>query len=272
MGLRAVYIDLDGTLLGRDGALVFDGDGTFSKAPIRMLEACHRAGVEVVLTSGRREGGVAPVARLLGQNSYIFEVGCGVMIGDELTVLDGGIDCGGDTISNWLAKVGVPELLFELAEGRLESATPWDQGRRFSLLLRGLVDLEAGNRALREAGHENLRLLDNGRITHPMANVAAPRAYHVVPATASKANAVAAHRRARAYSASETIAIGDSVEDLEMASAVGHFFCVANGAVKDPGVRARIGSFPNATVTEGERGEGCYEAVVATLAGAVALG
>jgi hypothetical protein len=54
MALRCVYTDLDGTLYGRGGSLFRDADGNFSMMQARALEACHRAGVEVVIMSGRR--------------------------------------------------------------------------------------------------------------------------------------------------------------------------------------------------------------------------
>src|ERR1044072_1054404 len=89
MALRCVYTDLDGTLLGPRGTLFRDADGNFSLMQARALEACHRAGVEVVIMSGRRESTVASDARLLGQTSYIYEAGCGVMIDGERTYLTG---------------------------------------------------------------------------------------------------------------------------------------------------------------------------------------
>ena len=70
----------------------------------------------------------------------------------------------------------------------------------------------------------------------------------------SKAGAVAAHARARGYDPAECIAVGDSVEDLEVAAAVGRFFVVANGPESDPGLRSALSSWDNATVTEGSDG------------------
>ena len=89
-------------------------------------------------------------------------------------------------------------------------------------------------------------------------------AYHLVPKIVSKANAVAAHARARGFDPAECIAVGDSVEDLEVAAAVGRFFVVANGPERDPGLRAALAAWDNATVTEGAMGDGFYEAVVST--------
>ena len=77
--------------------------------------------------------------------------------------------------------------------------------------------------------------------------------------------AVAAHARARGYDREQTIAVGDSLEDLEVAESVGRFFMVANGPERDTGVKAALSSYPNATVTEGRTGDGFYEAVITSL-------
>ena len=55
----ALYLDLDGTLLGRGASLLHDGEGGISLLGVRAIEACLRAGVEVVLMSGRRRAQVA---------------------------------------------------------------------------------------------------------------------------------------------------------------------------------------------------------------------
>ena len=90
MAVRCVYTDLDGTLLGRGASLFRDAEGQFTLLPARALEACHRAGAEVVIKSGRRRAQVMEDARLLGQSAYIFEMGSGLVIDGELTWLTGG--------------------------------------------------------------------------------------------------------------------------------------------------------------------------------------
>src|SRR3954467_12094813 len=87
--LRCVYTDLDGTLLGKGASLFRDAEGNFTLLPARALEACFRAGVEVVIKSGRREAQVMEDARLLGQTSYIYECGAGLVIDGERTMLTG---------------------------------------------------------------------------------------------------------------------------------------------------------------------------------------
>lgn len=267
MALRCVYTDLDGTLLGRRGSLFRDAEGAFSLRQARALEACFRADVEVVIMSGRREDTVRSDARLIGQTSYIYEAGCAVMIDGEPTYLTGDWRPGGErTPAEQMLDAGIPDLLFSHFKGRLEWHAPWHSQRVFSHLFRGRVDVAEANELLREHGHSDLRFLDNGTITRPMDGIDTAHAYHLVPGGASKANGVAFHRRARGYEPESCIAVGDSIEDLESAVAVGRFFCVANGPERDEALRAALARFPNATVTEGSMGDGFYEAVVSTLA------
>ena len=270
MPLRCVYTDLDGTLLGKGSSLFRDPEGGFSLAQARGLEACHRAGVEVVIMSGRREPQVHEAARLMGQTSYIYEAGCAFAIDGETTlmkVISGEMKPDEEgTIYEQIEARGIPRMLFDHFEGRLEYHAPWHHGRVLSHLFRGKVDVEEANRLLEAEGHDDLRLLDNGAIGRPMPTVdGRTHAYHLVPRLVSKGAAVAAHARARGYDPADCIAVGDSVEDLEVAAAVGRFFVVANGPERDPGLRAALALWDNATVTEGSMGDGFYEAIVSTL-------
>jgi phosphoglycolate phosphatase len=268
MALHCVYTDLDGTLLGPRGSLFRDPSGSFSLVQARALEACDRAGVEVVIMSGRREDTVRSDARLMGQSSYIYEAGCAVMIDGERTYLTG--DWQPDesgTPAERIVAAQIPDLLFEHFDGRLEWHSPWHTGRELSLLMRGKVDVAEANRLIADRGHADLRFLDNGAIGRRMDGVEGPtHAYHLVPGGASKAKAVAFHLRARDYAPADCIAIGDSLEDLETAASVGRFFAVANGPEGDPQMRAALSQHLNVSVTEGSMGEGFYEAVVSTLA------
>jgi hydroxymethylpyrimidine pyrophosphatase-like HAD family hydrolase len=266
LALRCIYTDLDGTLLGRGGSLFADSEGGFSMLQARGLEAAHRAGVEVVIMSGRREAQVHEDARLMGQSSYIYEAGCAFVLDGEPTLLTGDLvpDESG-TIYEQIERRGIPQRLFEHFPGRLEYHSPWHSGRVLSHLFRGKVDVGEANRLLAEQGDDDLRLLDNGAISRSMPGIDVTHAYHLVPTAVSKANAVAAHMRARGYAPEECIGIGDSVEDLEVAAAVSRFYVVANGPERDPGLREAIGGRGNVTVTEGRMGEGFYEALVSSL-------
>jgi phosphoglycolate phosphatase len=270
VALRCVYTDLDGTLLGRGASLFRNGEGNFTLLPARALEACHRAGVEVVIKSGRRRAQVMEDARLLGQTSYIFEVGSGMVIDGEETFLTGELQPrDGQTVHAQVEESGAPALLLERYAGRLEPHAPWHLDREVSHLFRGLVDVDEANGLLGEGGHAGLRLVDNGTIpAHETALdlPGPPHAYHLIPATASKAAAVQAHMRARGYAPEQCLGVGDSREDLDVARSVGRFFLVANALEKDPGLREHAAALGNVEITEAGHGEGFYEAVVWSLA------
>jgi len=193
-----------------------------------------------------------------------------VMIDGERTVLIGDLEPDGDsTVYETIVARGVPELLFEAFPRRLEYHAPWHTDRELSHLFRGKIDVAEANRILETEGHGELRLIDNGAIVRGMEGIDGPaHAYHLMPAAASKAKAVAFHMRARGYDPRSCIAVGDSVEDVAVAEVVGRFFVPANGPEKDLGLREAITRYPNVTVTEGRNGEGVYEAVVSTLMGA----
>jgi hydroxymethylpyrimidine pyrophosphatase-like HAD family hydrolase len=216
--------------------------------------------------SGRRRATVAEIARLLAQKSFVYEMGCGLVIDGEQVLLTGNLQPReGRTVFELIAESGAPRLLLDHYSGRLEYHAPWHGEREFTHLMRGLVDIDEANDLLGSGGHGDLRLVDNGVIA-PKPSLpdleGPPHAYHLMPHTASKAAGVEAHMRARAYSPDECIAVGDSREDTGVASVVGRFFLVRNGAEKDPA----IGGQPNVEVTEERNGEGFYEAVVRSLA------
>jgi hydroxymethylpyrimidine pyrophosphatase-like HAD family hydrolase len=266
--LRCVYLDLDGTLLGPGASLLRGADGSFALDGVRALQACSRAGVEVALYSGRRQGSVFECARLIGCSAYTFEVGCGLVVDGELEWLTDGLVPSEDrgTIYDQIAASGAPALLLERFEGRLEYHTPWSVDREVSHLFRGAVDLDEAERVLAEGGFDWLRLVDNGVVraaAEQMVGLEVVHAYHLIPAVASKARAVARHMQARAYSPSECLAVGDSREDLGLTSVVGAFWLVANALERDPTLG---GQAAGARVAEAGYGAGVYEAVVTTLA------
>jgi phosphoglycolate phosphatase len=266
--MRCLYLDLDGTLLGRGASLLHDGEGEVTIDGVRAVQACLRAGIEVVLMSGRRRAQVYEDARLLGQSAYIFEAGACVVLEGEEHWLTGELMPGELSIADQIEQSGAPALLLEHYAGRLEYHEPWHLNREVSHLFRGLVDALEVDELLAERGHGHLRLVDNGvvnRRSEALAALPHVRGYHLVPAGASKAKAVEFHRRARGYAREETFAVGDSREDLACAAQVDTFWLVANAVQRDPSMREASAVHPNVRVAEAGHGSGVYEAVVATL-------
>jgi phosphoglycolate phosphatase len=283
--MRCLYVDLDGTLLWPGGSIVRGGDGRFALEGVRALQACDRAGAEVVLYSGRRQRTVFEDSRLLGLSSFIFEAGCGLVVDGELEWLTGGVEPSleAGTIYAQIDASGAPRLLLESFPGRLEYHTPWSSGREVSHLFRGLIDLGEAHALLAAAGLGWLRLLDNGVVHEHMAplrtgeadaairvesglrpDLPVVRAYHLIPAAASKTRAVARHMQIRGYAPGECIAVGDSREDLGAGEVVSCFWLVENALESDPTLSDALG--PRVRVASASYGAGVYEAVVTTLA------
>jgi len=269
--MRCVYVDLDGTLLGPGGSLLRGADGRFSLDSVRALQACDRAGVEVVIYSGRRYTSVHEDARLLGQGSFIFELGCGIVLDGELEWLTDGVvpseEAG--TIHDQITGSGGPALLLEHFNGSLEYHTPWSESRDVSHLFRGQISVDDAQAVLAQAELEWLRLVDNGVIRAGSGGRDSPdrmHAYHLIPAGASKPRAVARHMQNRGYRPADCIAVGDSREDLAADEVVGRFWLVANALERDPTLVDELPRHARARVAEQSYGAGVYEAVVTTLA------
>ena len=248
-----------------------DGEGVPTMLGVRAMEACIRARVEIVLISGRRRAQVSEPARLLGQRSYAFEIGSGLVLDGELVWLtDGMVPDERGTIHEQVAAAGAPALLLERFAGLLEEHDPWNTGREVTHVFRGEIDHEIADLMLAEHGFERLKLVDNGvlgltsRTLDP--GIGPLRGYHLLPRAASKAGAVAAHMRARGYAPEEVVAVGDSREDLAVAGVAGTFWLVANALEHDPTLKDAIAGNANVRIAEAGNGPGVYEAVVTELA------
>ncbi|HZD74006.1 MAG TPA: hypothetical protein VE776_09020, partial [Actinomycetota bacterium] len=72
---RVLFSDVDGTLVGRGGSLLADLEGSPTLAAAEALVAAGRAGLEVVLVSGRTRAQLFEACRLLGLRDAIGELG-----------------------------------------------------------------------------------------------------------------------------------------------------------------------------------------------------
>jgi hydroxymethylpyrimidine pyrophosphatase-like HAD family hydrolase len=283
--LRCVYVDLDGTLVGRGGSLLHDAAGNVSLMAARALEAAHRAGVEIVPISGRRRDTVREPARSLGATAFGFEIGGGLHVDGEDFWQTGALQPEGErSVLDRIVQRGLVDRLVEAFPGRLELHAPWHTGREVSALLRGDIDVEQAQRLLNDHGADDLRLIDNGfvgglpqggtstgvgapdRATSLHRDVQHPRSYHLAPRSVSKAAAVARHRQIRGYARADTISIGDSAEDVGMAAETDVFWLVRGEHVAaDPAVQRAIAAHHNVRRADGGAGAAVYEAIVSTL-------
>ncbi|WP_409329021.1 HAD hydrolase family protein [Trujillonella humicola] len=273
MATRIVYTDLDGTMVGPRGSFWHTSGRDLTADPAAALLDLHRAGVALVLVSGRTFEQVVEAARIFAADGAVAELGSVVSWdgGRATHRLTGDLPAehDGRTPMDVMAEAGVVEDLIARHPGRLEWHDPWHTTHQTDALLRGRVDPLEVDADLAGRGFGWLTLNDNGSITSTSRMTLAPeamppRVYHLMPRGISKGLAIAWDLQRRGLDPSDAVAIGDSVSDLEMAPAVGRLWITANGAAVD-GMADRLAAVPNAAVTGAPMGEGWAQAVRASL-------
>ena len=241
LDVRAVYVDLDGTLFGPGGSLFSHPDGP-TPEPAAAVAALAEAGIDLIPVSGRTLEQTREVARILGAPAFVAELG-GLLVEREgsaetIVRLTGAYEGPGTPVEA-IRRSGAAGLLLEAFAGRLEPHAPWAHlPREASVLLRGSVDVAAARAQLARAGFGWLDVLDNGIIPRgverfPSLSLApgeAVHAYHLLPRGLGKGAAVAADRSRRGVGRNACLAVGDAPSDVEVAGDVAAVFLVANGA------------------------------------------
>jgi hydroxymethylpyrimidine pyrophosphatase-like HAD family hydrolase len=215
--IDVLYVDVDGTLVGPGGDLLWDGTTGVVDALLR----ARAAGLTVVPVTGRNRVQVFELCRLLGLPRGIGELGCVHVERHDVRYELGGFPFAGRTPVEAMEGDGV--LDFVLLRADLEPHDPWNAGREATFLLRGRADPAAVDAALAGAGFGWCVLVDNGRIRRLDMN-----AYHLAPAGTGKSFGVHVDRTRRDLSRERTAYIGDAASDLDCAHEVGELWLVAN--------------------------------------------
>jgi phosphoglycolate phosphatase len=219
LSIQTVYVDIDGTLVGPGGDVLW-GDST------RLVEAllgCRAAGIAVVPVTGRGRVQVRELCRLLGLPRGIAELGCIHLEGTDVRYELGEFPFVGETPVESMERTGALDVVF--AAG-LEPHDPWNEGREATYLLRGNGFANART-ALADRGFDWCELVDNGLLRR------GGHVYHLAPVGTSKAHGVRVDRVRHGVGPDEAVYIGDSASDLECAAEVGTCWLVANA---DPGL------------------------------------
>ncbi len=271
--VRIVYTDLDGTMVGPRGSFWHTAAGTPTTDPASALAALHRAGVPLVLVSGRTHGQLVEAARIFAADGTIAELGSlvGWDGGRATHLLTGELPAehAGRAPMDVMVELGIVDDLLAAHPGRLEWHEPWHADHVADAMLRGRTDPRAVDAWLADLGAPWLALKDNGRIPALERFTLAPEAhpphvYHLMPRGVSKGTAIAWDLARRGIDPAAAVAIGDSVSDLEMAPAVGRLWITANGASVE-GMADLLAAVPNATVTDAPMGEGWAQSIRASL-------
>lgn len=265
-GVRVLYADVDGTLVGPGGSLFLDGDRRFHLEAAEAVGRAREAGIEIALLSGRSRPSMTELARIIDAPTWIGELGAirSYDRGRE-EVHDFGAYPGGGVAVDELRVAA--EKLMGTHPRRLEEHGPWNTFRVASFMLRGLVDEAFVGAWLADNGYAWVDFIDNGVIPRPFPglDVHTVRIYHLVPKGVSKAAGIAADQAYRGLSPAECAMVGDAHSDLACAAVVGRAFITANALAKDPTLGAAVATFPNAEVTARGYGLGFADVVARLL-------
>jgi hypothetical protein len=272
--LKVLYTDLDGTMVGPYGNFFAAEDRTPTLAPARALLELHRAGVAVVLVSGRTRAQLQETGLIFGADGFVAELGAlvGWDRGRSVQVLPGAMPerFAGQLPIEVMNAGGLPEALFARWPGQLQWHAPWHAGHEADVMVRGRVDVAEVEAWLAAEGWGWLRLRDNGVMPNRTFPGLAPQGhpahiYHLMPDGLSKGGAVGWDLARRGLSPADAVAVGDSASDLGMAGYVGRMWVTANGAAAPhmaPLLAAARAAGQDVRVTTEPVGVGWAEAVM----------
>jgi hydroxymethylpyrimidine pyrophosphatase-like HAD family hydrolase len=283
-----VYTDLDGTLFAPGGKLLANHTGEPSIATAEALIALKRAGIKVIIVTGRNGAQGSELLRILNLQTFIGELGCFVMEGfganahtsyelgelDDLILapdLAPGELPAGVTPYQLIAQSGTVERLLAAFPNTLEPADFYPSVRTVTHAFRGFIDLNHAETVLSREPLP-LTLVDNGQIhppVHTLVGCPEIHIYHLVPRGASKSRAVAADMARRSLTPGTSLAIGDAKADVEMGAHTGLFVVMGN-ALHSAAVQTALGELTAqgnvALCTEGSTADGWVEFACALLA------
>jgi len=268
-GVRAIYTDLDGTMLGPRGSFLHAPDGSPSLEPAGALLEALAAGIDVVPASGRALRGLQTDARLLSLPNVIAEMGALISydFGKEV-VQNFGQTPGAGMPAAIMDEQGAVALVLRHYRDVLEMHTPWAAWRECTQLFRGLVDAKEVDAMLAKEDFGWLTLHDNGRLHGEYLGIpkGAARAYHLQPRGVSKGTAVRIDRERRAFDRERCVAMGDAFADLELAAEVGTFVIVCDALEGDPLLTGAVLALDNVIVTDKAQNLGWAEVLRACAA------
>jgi len=278
-GVRILYTDLDGTLLGRRGCLLVDGENRpCADAARTIVDANLCEQLTIVPTTGRSVTQLIEISRLCGWDDFLAEVGAvrSYWHADEgrreniydTPLWGDDVLAGQGTPLDVITESGAVKRLQEAFPGQLEYHSPWNVNRQATNVLRGRVDMARAAEILARI-EPPITMIENG-VIHPSSHTLVEsdepiRAYHLAPTGVTKGTAIRADLARRGLKREEALMIGDGLADLECAHDVAAVMMVRNSLLND-GMAERMEQTDGAYLMSGAQGDGWVELVRAILA------
>ncbi|MCJ7665768.1 MAG: HAD hydrolase family protein [Actinobacteria bacterium] len=261
--LKVIYSDLDGTLFNDQGCIVKDGRGEYYFKAVSLLGEINGRGWDLVLVSGRNKYQLRYNAQMIGVKNYIAELGSELVydLGKEVHVtFENGTESF-DITYEGVDLVRIMDLLMKEFPEKIESRMEWSRYRSFNALFFGEIDLDKANKLLQAEGYNSLVLVDNGfsNLVDLELKVSRLHIYNLMPRGVTKANGLRLDKKIRGFEDENCIALGDSMEDLQMAGEVKYFFLMKNAMEHGNELENELEKHNNVFITENIMNRGWFE-------------
>jgi len=251
--LKVIYTDLDGTLSNDQGCIIKDCEDNYYFEVVKLLERTAKKNWDIVMVSGRNKIQLKYNSMMIGTKNYIAELGCELVynLGEEIHVTFDNKKYNYEITKDGKDLVNIIKILKEAFPNKIDSNLEWSINRTFNALFFGEVDLGKANRILKDAGYEGLVLVDNGfsKLVNLTLDVENLRIYNLIPKGVDKSSAIRLDKKLRNFKDENCIALGDSIEDLKMASAVKYFFLMRDAIERNGDILNSLCNFDNVFVT-----------------------
>lgn len=261
--IKVIYTDMDGTILNNKGCLIMDAEDNYFMGAVEQLKNLSSKNIDVVLVSGRNKMQLKYNAQMMNLKNYIAEIGSEVVydLGKEVhTTYDK------SKLKYDFASLGpdldkVAKLLKNAFPGQIEYRAEWNRYRSTNVLFLGEVDLKEANKLLAENGYGDSVLINNGPTSlYPtLLNLDKVYFYNLMPKGVDKSSGVRFDKKIRHFSKENCIALGDSLEDLKIASEVGYFFLMNNNFQSEKDIIDALPEYENVFISEKSMNQGWAE-------------
>ena len=267
--MPTIYVDLDGTLLGKNASLLHDHSGNRTNVGIDALAKAEKAGVDLVVATGRDRYRAEEFCRAVGIKNYIAELGCVIHTTGE-DIIEYGEKASAFMSENALNETEFlgcvtqgAQALIEAFPGQLEMHAPYNRDRFTSLLLRGNIPTEKANEVLSSGGWPFLEIVPNGHgmFRRTMPGLDNVLIYHLTPIGVTKAFGITKDQELRNISLENSYMIGDGMADALCYGVVNKVFIPSNGTLSDNDVLELSNEIDNIVVLEDSHNLGFAEAI-----------
>ena len=265
--VKTIYVDLDGTFVGKNGSLIHNHLGELSSASLDGLKKAQENNCEIIITTGRDKFRTADFARVLGLTQYIAEAGC-VIKTTEAETFNFGIankyydfeNNSSEQFHEEVVKAGT--FLVEKFSGSIQEHSEYNRGQYGTTMLRGNIDEVNANELLQE-NWPYLEIYGNGHgmFRRSMPGVENVLIYHLAPIGTTKVGGIKYDKELRNLSTENCFMIGDGFADLLCSTEVNKVFVPINGVNADKNSALYAQEHENVEVLKGSHNEGFQEAI-----------